>query len=100
MESNGKSVTLDGDAVDTDTGAVIWGEPGTNGQHSFHQLLHQGTTVVPCDLIGFTSPLNPLGDQHDLLIANMLAQSEALAFGKTADEVACGGVPERSSRTR
>jgi glucose-6-phosphate isomerase len=95
MESNGKSVTLEGEPVETDTGAVIWGEPGTNGQHSFHQLLHQGTTPVPCDLIGFTSPLNPLGEQHDLLMANMLAQSEALAFGKTADEVRAEGVAER-----
>jgi glucose-6-phosphate isomerase len=95
MESNGKSVTLAGDPVGVDTGAVIWGEPGTNGQHSFHQLLHQGTTPVPCDLISFTTPLNPLGQQHDLLIANMLAQSEALAFGKTADEVRAEGVPEQ-----
>ncbi|MFN8222697.1 MAG: glucose-6-phosphate isomerase [Gaiellales bacterium] len=94
MESNGKSVTLDGEPVGVDTGAVIWGEPGTNGQHSFHQLLHQGTTVVPCDLVAFASPLNPVGEQHDLLIANMLAQAEALAFGKTADEVRAEGVPE------
>jgi glucose-6-phosphate isomerase len=94
MESNGKSVTLDGSPVGVDTGAVIWGEPGTNGQHSFHQMLHQGTTVVPCDLIAFEQPLNPLGDQHDLLIANMLAQAEALAFGKTAAEVRAEGVAE------
>ena len=94
MESNGKSVTLDGAPVGTDTGAVIWGEPGTNGQHSFHQLLHQGTTVIPCDLVAFAHPLNPLGQQHDLLIANMLAQAEALAFGKTAEEVRGQGVAE------
>ena len=94
MESNGKSVTLDGSPVGVDTGAVIWGEPGTNGQHSFHQLLHQGTTIVPCDLVAFTRPLNPLGQQHDLLIANMLAQAEALAFGKTAAEVRAEGVAE------
>ncbi len=83
MESNGKSVTLDGDPVGVDTGPIVWGEPGTNGQHSFHQLLHQGTTPVPADLIGFAQPLNPLGDHHDVLVANLLAQAEALAFGRT-----------------
>ncbi len=94
MESNGKHVTLEGQDVGYDTGAIYWGEPGTNGQHSFYQLLHQGTRVVPCDFIGFCKPLNPLGDQHDLLMANMLAQSEALAFGKTADEVRAEGTAE------
>jgi glucose-6-phosphate isomerase len=94
MESNGKSVTLEGAPVGVDTGAIIWGEPGTNGQHSFHQLLHQGTTIVPCDFIAFAAPLNPTGEQHDLLIANMLAQAEALAFGKTAAELRAAGVPE------
>jgi glucose-6-phosphate isomerase len=83
MESNGKHITLDGHPVGCDTAPICWGEPGTNGQHSFYQLLHQGTRLVPCDFIGFCMPLNPLGDQHDLLIANMFAQAEALAFGKT-----------------
>ena len=92
MESNGKSVTLDGRRVDYQTGPVYWGEPGTNGQHSFYQLIHQGTRLVPCDFIGFGRSLNPQGGQHDLLIANLLAQSEALAFGKTADEVRAEGV--------
>ena len=87
MESNGKSVTLDGSRVDYGTGAIYWGEPGTNGQHSFYQLIHQGTKLIPADLIGFEHTLNPLGDHHDLLIANVFAQAEALAFGKTADEV-------------
>src|ERR671918_485758 len=87
MESNGKSVTLDGTRVDYQTGAIYWGEPGTNGQHSFYQLIHQGTRLIPADLIGFDHTLNPLGDHHDLLIANVFAQAEALAFGKTADEV-------------
>jgi glucose-6-phosphate isomerase len=96
MESNGKSVRLDGQPVDTDTGAVFWGEPGTNGQHSFYQLLHQGTTVIPSDFIFFRHPLNPLPatdapDHHDLLVANCIAQSSALAFGKTAEEVAAEG---------
>jgi len=86
MESNGKHVTLDGQRVDYQTGPIYWGEPGTNGQHSFYQLIHQGTRLVPCDFIGFCQPLNPLGDQHDLLMANLFAQSEALAFGKTADQ--------------
>ena len=94
MESNGKSVTLDGRRVDYDTGAVYWGEPGTNGQHSFYQLIHQGTTLIPCDLIGFCETLNPLGDHHDMLMANVFAQAEALAFGKIADEVRAEGTPE------
>ncbi|MDA3887382.1 MAG: glucose-6-phosphate isomerase, partial [Allgaiera sp.] len=93
MESNGKHVSLDGAPVDYDTSPIYWGEPGTNGQHSFYQLIHQGTRIVPCDFIGFCQPLNPLGDQHDLLMANLFAQSEALAFGKTVDEVTAEGVP-------
>jgi len=92
MESNGKRVTRNGAAVDYQTGPVYWGEPGTNGQHSFFQLLHQGTRPVPCDFIGFCQPLNPLGNQHELLMANLFAQSEALAFGKTAEEVRREGV--------
>src|SRR4051812_12584953 len=87
MESNGKRVTLDGTPVDYATGPIYFGEPGTNGQHSFYQLLHQGTPLVPCDFIGFAQSLNPLGNHHDLLTANLLAQSEAMAFGKTAEEV-------------
>jgi glucose-6-phosphate isomerase len=99
MESNGKHVTLDGHGVTYATSPIYWGEPGTNGQHSFYQLIHQGTRIVPCDFIGFGQPLNPLplpggGDQHDLLIANLIAQGEALAFGKTADEVRAEGTPE------
>ncbi|HVI59116.1 MAG TPA: glucose-6-phosphate isomerase [Luteimonas sp.] len=94
MESNGKSVTLDGRRVDYPTGPVYWGEPGTNGQHSFYQLIHQGTRLVPCDFIGFCEPLSPLREQHDLLMANLFAQGEALAFGKTADEVRAEGVAE------
>ncbi len=94
MESNGKHVTLAGEPVDYPTGAIYWGEPGTNGQHSFYQLLHQGTTLVPVDLIGFARPLNPLGDHHDLLTANVFAQAQALAFGRTAAEVAAEGTPE------
>jgi glucose-6-phosphate isomerase len=94
MESNGKHVTLDGARVEYDTGAIFWGEPGTNGQHSFYQLLHQGTRLVPCDFIGFMQSNNPLGEHHDLLISNVFAQSEALAFGKTADEVRAEGTPE------
>ncbi len=94
MESNGKSVTRDGRRVSYETGPVFWGEPGTNGQHSFYQLLHQGTRIVPCDLIAFARSLNPVGVHHDLLVANVLAQAEALAFGKTADEVRAEGVPE------
>ena len=91
MESNGKSVTLDGQRVDYETGAVYWGEPGTNGQHSFYQLIHQGTRLIPCDFIGFGRSLNPLGNHHDLLMANIFAQAEALAFGKTAAQVASEG---------
>jgi glucose-6-phosphate isomerase len=94
MESNGKSVGLDGERVAHQTGQVIWGQPGTNGQHAFYQLLHQGTKLVPADFIGFSQTLNPLGNQHDLLMANFFAQTEALAFGKTADEVRKEGVPE------
>jgi glucose-6-phosphate isomerase len=99
MESNGKHVTLDGAHVDYATGPIYWGEPGTNGQHSFYQLIHQGTRLVPCDFIGFGQTLNPVpaqggGDQHDLLIANLIAQGEALAFGKTAEEVRAEGTPE------
>jgi len=94
MESNGKSVTLDGSAVGYQTGPVVWGEPGTNGQHAFFQLLHQGTKLVPCDFIGFCRSLNPLGEHHDLLMANLIAQTEALAFGKTPEEVRAEGVAE------
>jgi glucose-6-phosphate isomerase len=94
MESNGKHVTLGGATVDYETGAVYWGEPGTNGQHSFYQLIHQGTKLIPCDFIGFCQPLNPLGEHHDLLMANVFAQTEALAFGKTPDEVREEGTPE------
>jgi glucose-6-phosphate isomerase len=93
MESNGKSVTLDGQRVDYQTGPIYWGEPGTNGQHSFYQLIHQGTRLIPCDFIAFTQTPNPLGDQHDLLTANVFAQTEALAFGKTAAEVEVEGKP-------
>jgi glucose-6-phosphate isomerase len=94
MESNGKRVTLDGTPVDHDTGAIVWGEPGTNGQHAFYQLLHQGTSLVPCDLIGFARPTEEWleSDHHDLLTANLLAQADALAFGRTAEEVAAAGV--------
>ena len=94
MESNGKSVTEDGTPVEADTAAVLWGEPGTNGQHSFHQLLHQGTAIVPCDFIVLRESLNPLGEHHTLLAANALAQAEALAFGRTSDEARAAGVPE------
>jgi glucose-6-phosphate isomerase len=94
MESNGKSVTLSGQPVDYQTGAVFWGEPGTNGQHSFYQLLHQGTKLVPVDLIGFAKSLNPLGNHHDILSSNVFAQAQALAFGKTAEEVRAEGAPE------
>jgi glucose-6-phosphate isomerase len=98
MESNGKHVTREGSPVDYATGPVYWGEPGTNGQHSFYQLIHQGTHIVPCDFIGFGQTLNPIpaqggGDQHDLLMANLFAQGEALAFGKTAAELRAEGVP-------
>ncbi|MEZ5116677.1 MAG: glucose-6-phosphate isomerase [Candidatus Nanopelagicales bacterium] len=91
MESNGKHVTLDGGPVGVDTGAIFWGEPGTNGQHSFYQLIHQGTSVVPCDFLLFGRPLNPLGEHHDLLAANALAQASVMAFGRTAEEVAADG---------
>ncbi|TAM58596.1 MAG: glucose-6-phosphate isomerase [Chloroflexota bacterium] len=94
MESNGKHVTLDGTRVDYQTGPIVWGTPGTNGQHAYYQLLHQGTKLVPADLIGFLQPLNPLPPHHDLLLANLIAQAEALAFGKTADEARAEGVPE------
>jgi glucose-6-phosphate isomerase len=94
MESNGKHVTRDGERVDYRTGPIYWGEPGTNGQHSFCQLIHQGTHLIPCDFIGFGQTLNPLGDHHDLLMANVFAQTQALAFGKTADEVRAEGTPE------
>jgi glucose-6-phosphate isomerase len=94
MESNGKHVTLDGAVVDYETGAVVWGEPGTNGQHSFYQLIHQGTKLIPVDLIGFARTLNPLGDHHDILMSNVFAQAEALAFGKTEDEVRAEGTAE------
>jgi glucose-6-phosphate isomerase len=94
MESNGKHVTLSGEHVATETGPIYWGEPGTNGQHSFYQLIHQGTRLIPCDFIGFYKALNPLGRHHDMLMANVFAQAEALAFGKTADEVRAEGVPE------
>jgi len=92
MESNGKSVTVDGNPVDYHTGPIVWGEPGTNGQHAFYQLIHQGTSVVPCDFIGFCQPADDVGGQHDLLMANMFAQAEALAFGKSSAEVAEDGV--------
>ncbi|HXV05206.1 MAG TPA: glucose-6-phosphate isomerase [Solirubrobacterales bacterium] len=95
MESNGKRVRLDGARVDYDTGAIFWGEPGTNGQHSFYQLLHQGTRLVPCDLIAFMRSNNPLGEHHDLLVANVFAQGEALAFGRTAEQLRAAGTPER-----
>jgi glucose-6-phosphate isomerase len=95
MESNGKSVMLDGVRVAYQTAPVLWGEPGTNGQHSFYQLIHQGTKLIPCDLIAFSRSLNPLGSQHDMLTANVIAQAEALAFGKTAAEVAAEGTPAR-----
>jgi len=95
MESNGKHVTLDGKAVDYQTGPIYWGEPGTNGQHSFYQLIHQGTKIIPCDFIGFFRSLNPIGRHHDLLMANLFAQTEALAFGKTAEELRAEGAPER-----
>ncbi|HEX4747340.1 MAG TPA: glucose-6-phosphate isomerase [Gaiellaceae bacterium] len=94
MESNGKSVTLDGRRVDYETGAVFWGEPGTNGQHSFYQLVHQGTKLIPVDLIGFARTLNPLGDHHDILMSNVFAQAEALAFGKTEADVRAEGTAD------
>jgi glucose-6-phosphate isomerase len=94
MESNGKYVTLDGHQVSYDTGQIYWGEPGTNGQHSFYQLIHQGTRLIPCDFIAFCQPLNPMGRHHDMLLANVFAQSEALAFGKSADEVRAEGTAD------
>ncbi|HVB73834.1 MAG TPA: glucose-6-phosphate isomerase [Ktedonobacteraceae bacterium] len=93
MESDGKHVDLDGNPVNYQTGPIIWGQPGTNGQHAFYQLIHQGTKLIPCDFIGFYQSLNPLGPHHDLLMANLFAQTEALAMGKTAGEVAADGVP-------
>ncbi len=94
MESNGKYITLDGEPVDYQTGAIYWGEPGTNGQHSFYQLLHQGTKLAPCDFIGFCQSLNPISEHHDLLMSNIFAQGEALAFGKTTDAVRAEGTPD------
>ena len=94
MESNGKHVTLDGDKAGYDTGPIYWGEPGTNGQHSFYQLIHQGTRLIPCDFIAFCKTLNPLGRHHDQLLANVFAQTEALAFGKTPEEVKAEGTPD------
>jgi glucose-6-phosphate isomerase len=94
MESNGKHVTLSGARVDYDTGPIYWGEPGTNGQHSFYQLIHQGTRLIPCDFIVFARSLNPLGAHHDMLAANVFAQAEALAFGKTAEQVKAEGTPD------
>jgi glucose-6-phosphate isomerase len=94
MESNGKHVTLDGATVDYQTGPIYWGEPGTNGQHSFYQLIHQGTRLIPCDFIAFGKSLNPLGRHHDMLLANVCAQTEALAFGKTAEQVKAEGTPD------
>jgi glucose-6-phosphate isomerase len=94
MESNGKSTTLDGGRVHYETAPIYWGEPGTNGQHSFYQLIHQGTKLVPCDFIGFARSLNPSGDHHDILMANLFAQAEALAFGKSAAEVKEEGTPD------
>jgi len=95
MESNGKHVTFEGVEVTYPTGPIYWGEPGTNGQHSFYQLIHQGTRLIPCDFIAFTAPLNPLGQHHDILVANVLAQTEALAFGKTREQVEAEGTPAR-----
>ena len=94
MESNGKQVTMDGTPVEYQTGPIFWGEPGTNGQHSFYQLIHQGTKLIPCDFIGFSETLNPFGDHHDLLMSNVFAQAEALAFGKTPEEVRAEGTPD------
>jgi len=94
MESNGKHVTLEGKHVDSPTGPIYWGEPGTNGQHSFYQLIHQGTRLIPCDFIAFAKPLNPLGRHHDMLLANVFAQSEALAFGKTVKQVKAEGTQD------
>ena len=103
MESNGKHVTLIGTEVTQQTGPIYWGEPGTNGQHSFYQLIHQGTRLIPCDFIAFERPLNPLGCQHDMLLANVFAQTEALAFGKTPEQVQAeghSGLARATSRLR
>ncbi|HSN22575.1 MAG TPA: glucose-6-phosphate isomerase, partial [Methylomicrobium sp.] len=94
MESNGKHITLSGDPVTYDTGPIYWGEPGTNGQHSFFQLIHQGTRLIPCECIAFDQPLTPLGRHHEMLLANVFAQTEALAFGKTPEQVKAEGIPE------
>ena len=94
MESNGKRVTIDGREVDYETSPVYWGEPGTNGQHSFYQLIHQGTKLIPCDFLAFARSLNPLGRHHDLLMANVFAQAEALAFGKSPDQVKAEGTAD------
>src|SRR5256712_6218228 len=94
MESNGKHVTLAGTPVGCQTGPIYWGEPGTNGQHSFYQLIHQGTRLIPCDFIAFGQPLNPLGRHHGMLLANVIAQAEALAFGKTPEQVKAEGTPD------
>jgi glucose-6-phosphate isomerase len=94
MESNGKHVTLEGERVNYETGPIYWGEPGTNGQHSFYQLIHQGTRLIPCDFIGFIKTLNPLGRHHDMLLANVFAQAEALAFGKTPEQVKAEGTSD------
>ena len=94
MESNGKHVTVQGKTVEHQTAPIYWGEPGTNGQHSFYQMIHQGTKLIPCDFIAFVQPLNPLGPHHDMLIANVCAHAEALAFGKTAKEVETEGTPK------
>jgi glucose-6-phosphate isomerase len=95
MESNGKQVTVEGKRVANQTSPIYWGEPGTNGQHSFYQMIHQGTKLIPCDFIAFGQSLNPIGSHHDMLIANVCAQAEALAFGKTAEEVKAEGTPKR-----
>jgi glucose-6-phosphate isomerase len=94
MESNGKHITLDGTPVTYETGPIYWGEPGTNGQHSFYQLIHQGTRLIPCDFIAFRRSLNPIGRHHAMLMANVFAQAEALAFGKTTEEVKAEGTPD------
>jgi glucose-6-phosphate isomerase len=94
MESNGKRTDIEGRPVTYQTGPIIWGQPGTNGQHAFYQLIHQGTKLIPCDFIGFSQTLNPIGNHHDLLMANLFAQTEALAFGKTEEEVRAEGTPE------
>ena len=100
MESNGKHVTLDGSRVAYQTAPIYWGEPGTNGQHSFYQLIHQGTRLIPYGFIGFCQSLNPIGNRHDLLMSNLFAQTEALAFGKTEDEVQAEGTPRRLASHR